>query len=126
MNSSTGYRAQFGFPFRVATEGRTGSASLDDHIRQLIELVLFTRQGERVNRPDFGSSVNQLVFAQNAPELANATQHLVQSSLQRLLSDLIEVRAVDVKSADSTLSVLVQFRALGSDEQRVVKVVREA
>ncbi len=79
-----------------------------------------------MNRPDFGSGVNQLIFAQNAPELANATQHLVQSSLQRWLSDLIELRAVDVKSSDSTLAILVQFRALDSNEQRTVKFVREA
>lgn len=124
--TQSGYSAQFGVPFRIAADGRTAGATLDDHIRHLIGLVLFTHQGERVNRPDFGSGVKQLVFAENAPELANATQHLVQSSLQRWMSDLIEVRAVDVKSSGSTLAVLVQFRALDTDEVRTVKLVREA
>ncbi|WP_117190423.1 GPW/gp25 family protein [Rhizobium terrae] len=116
----------FAVPYRIAADGRTAGASLDEHVRDLIGLVLFTYPGERVNRPDFGSGLKQLVFAENAPELANATQHLVQSSLQRWLSDLIEVRAVDVKSSDSALTVLVQFRALETDEVRVVKLVREA
>ena len=44
----------------------------DDHVRDLIEQVLFTAPGERVNRPDFGSGLLQLVFAPNSPELAAA------------------------------------------------------
>ncbi len=117
---------QFAFPYRVAADGRTATASLDDHIRQLIALVLFTAQGERVNRPDFGSGVKQLVFSENAPELATALQHLVQSSLQRWLSERIEVRGVDVQASDATLAVLVRFRALDGDEEKIVRLVRQA
>jgi hypothetical protein len=116
----------FGFPYRVGSDGRTARASADEHVRDLIELILFTSQGERVNRPDFGAGVRQLVFAENAPELANALQHLVQSALQRWLAELIEVRGVDVRAKDATLAVLVRFRALESAEERVVRVVREA
>jgi phage baseplate assembly protein W len=116
----------FAFPYRIAADGRTASATLDEHVRQLIGMVLFTNQGERVNRPEFGSGLKQLVFGENAPELATALQHIVQSNLQRWLAELIEVRAVDVKATGSTLAVLVQFRAHGSDEVRTVKLVREA
>jgi hypothetical protein len=42
----------------------------DEHIRDLIEQVLFTSPGERVNRPDFGSGLRQLVFAPNSDERA--------------------------------------------------------
>jgi phage baseplate assembly protein W len=55
----------------------------DDHIRDLIEQVLFTSPGERVNRPDFGSGLMQLVFAPNSDELATATQFMVQGALQQ-------------------------------------------
>jgi phage baseplate assembly protein W len=116
----------FAFPYRIAADGRTAGATADEHIRHLLGLVLFTNQGERVNRSDFGSGVKQLVFAENAPELATALQHIVQSSLQRWLSELIEVRGVDVEVRDATLAVLVRFRALDSDEERTVKVVRQA
>ena len=60
-------------------------------MRDLIEQVLFTAPGERVNRPDFGSGLLQLVFAPNSDELAAATQFLVQGALQQWLGDLIEV-----------------------------------
>ena len=64
----------------------------------MIEQFLFTNAGERVNRPDFGSGLLQLVFAPNSPELAAAVQFTVQAGLQRWLGDVIEVQAVEVTS----------------------------
>ena len=58
----------------------------------MIEQFLFTNPGERVNRPDFGSGLLQMVFAPNSPELAAALQFTVQAGLQRWLGDVIEVR----------------------------------
>ena len=60
------------FPFHFDGSGRTASTDDDDHIRDMIEQLLFTSPGERVNRPDFGSGLLQLVFAPNSPELASA------------------------------------------------------
>jgi phage baseplate assembly protein W len=116
----------FAFPYRIAGDGKTADCSADEHIRQLIEQVLFTAQGERVHRPDFGAGVRQLVFSENAPELATAIQHIIQSGLQRWLSELIEVRGVDVAAEGETLSVLVRFRTRDSEAERVVRVVRQA
>ena len=72
---------QYNYPFRIDERGRTATVSEELHIRQLIEQVLFTAQGERVNRPNFGSGINELVFAPNNDELATATQFLVQGAL---------------------------------------------
>jgi uncharacterized protein len=100
---------QFKYPFQVDNRGRTSVTNEEAHIRQLIEEVLFTSLGERVNRPSFGSSVQQLVFAPNSQELAAATQMLVQGALQQWLSDLILVKSVNVQSVDSNLTVTVQY-----------------
>ncbi len=116
----------FGFPYRIGPDGRSADASADAHVRELIELVLFTAQGERVRRPDFGAGVRQMLFAENSPELASALQHLVQSALQRFLADAIEVRGVDVRAQDAQLVVQVRFRALESDREELVRLVREA
>ena len=51
----------------------------EDHVRDLIEQVLFTTPGERVNRPTFGSGLLQLVFAPNSDALAAATEMTVQA-----------------------------------------------
>jgi len=96
-------------PFHFDARGRTADTTYEDHIRDLIEQVLFTAPGERVNRPTFGSGLLQLVFAPNSPELAAATQFLVQGNLQQWLGDLIEVRAVNVEAIESTLRVQVDY-----------------
>src|SRR5450432_2655610 len=93
------------FPLNYNHRGATAEANDDDHVRQMIEQFLFTNPGERVNRPDFGSGLNQMVFAPNSPELAAALQFTIQASLQCYLADLIEVQSLEVESQDSTLSV---------------------
>jgi phage baseplate assembly protein W len=97
------------YPFRLDAGGRTGSVKDDDHIRQLIEQVLFTTPGERVNRPTFGSGLMQLAFSPNSAEVATATQFLVQGALQQWLGDVLQVQGVDVRSEESTLQVTVRY-----------------
>ena len=104
--------------------GRTADADDDAHIRNLIEQVLFTAPGERVNRPDFGSGLMQLVFAPNSDELAAATQFLVQGALQQWLGDLIEPNAVEVQSQDSSLRVTVQYTVRRTQQQQVARFTR--
>ena len=112
------------FPFHFDGRGRTASTGDDDHIRDMIEQLLFTNPGERVNRPDFGSGLLQLVFAPNSPELAAALQYTMQAALQRWLSDLIDLQALEVMSQDSTLQVLVQYVVRRTGEQQLAQFVR--
>ena len=109
---------QIAFPFRMGRGGRTAGADYDNHIRQMIEQVLFTNPGERVNRPEFGSGLSQLVFAPNSQELAAATEYLVQGALQQWLAELIQIEAVGVQSDESTLKITVQYRVLRTQERR--------
>ncbi len=97
------------YPLHFDARGRTAATDDGDHLRDMIEEFLFTNPGERVNRPDFGAGLLQLVFAPNSPELASALQFTIQAGLQRWLGDLIVVQKVAVTSADSTLQVLVQY-----------------
>lgn len=114
------------FPFGIDGRGRTKATDADDHIRDLIEQVLFTSPGERVNRPDFGSGLLQLAFAPGGDELAAATQFLVQGALQQWLGDLIEVEAVQVDSDGADLRVTVQYLTRRSRQRRQAHFAREA
>ena len=76
--------------------------------------------GERVNRPTFGSGINQLIFAPNNQELATATQYLVQGNLQQWLSDLIIVKDVNVRNNDSTLYISILYIVKRNLQQRVL------
>lgn len=110
----------FDFPFHFDALGRTATIGVggDDHIRDMIEQLLFTSPGERVNRPDFGSGLLQLVFAPNSPELAAALQFTVQAALQRFLGDVIEVQSLAVTSVDASLTVVVRYSVRQSGEVR--------
>lgn len=117
---------QIDFPFHTDNRGRTGSTDADDHVRDLIEQVLFTSPGERVNRPEFGSGLLQLVFAPASPELAAATQFLVQAALQQWLADVLEVEGVEVEAAEGRVEVLVQYVIRRTQERQVARFSRAA
>jgi len=97
------------FPFHFDGRGRTAVTDDADHIRDMIEELLFTSPGERVNRPDFGSGLLQMIFEPTSPELAAALQFTIQAAVQRYLGDLIEVRGLTVTSEESTLRVQIQY-----------------
>jgi phage baseplate assembly protein W len=110
---------QIDYPYGFDSRGRTAETTDEEHVRDLIEQVLFTTPGERVNRPTFGSGVLQLIFAGNGPALAGATQMTIQGALQQWLGDVIQVEAIDVQSDDSKLMVLIQY-TIRRTQQRVV------
>lgn len=116
---------QIDYPYHIDSGGRSATTDQDEHIRDLIEQVLFTAPGERVNRPTFGCGLMQLVFAPNSGELATATQYLVQGALQQWLGDLIQVEAVGVTSEDSTLSVTVQYLVRRDQQRQTAQFTRE-
>jgi uncharacterized protein len=113
------------FPIHFDGSGRTAQSGDDEHVRHLIEQVLFTSPGERVNRPAFGTGLLQLVFAPNSNELATATQFLVQGSLQQQLGDLIQVDAVRVESEDASLKVTVEYVVRRTQQRRATEFTRE-
>jgi phage baseplate assembly protein W len=116
---------EIAYPFYIDGRGRTATATRDAHIRQMIEQLLFTTPGERVNRPDFGTALMQLIFAPNSPELATATEFTIQSALQQWLGELIQVEAVRVESEESTLRITVQYIVLRDQQRQIAQFTRE-
>ena len=104
------------FPFHFDERGRTAATGDDDLVRDMIEQLLLTSPGERVNRPDFGSGLLHAVFEPNSPELAKAQEFSARAALQRWLGDVIEVRALEFVADEGALRVRVdyQVRATGA------------
>ncbi len=115
---------EVGYPYNIDNSGRTASAGRDNHIRQLIEQVLFTVPGERINRPDFGVNIRQFVFAGSSHETAAAAQFLIQSELERWLGEIINLDAVVVESVESTLNITVRFTVRADQQQHVAQFTR--
>jgi len=105
-------------PFHFDERGRTAATAGDDHLRDLIEQLLLTNVGERVNRPDFGTGLMQLVFAPNSPELAAAVQFTLRAALDRWLGDLVALRALEVSNEEGTLLIRVTYAVRSTGESR--------
>lgn len=110
------------FPFDFDATGRTRSTGRDDHVRDLVEQVLFTSPGERVNRPQFGSGLLGLVFEPNGSALAAATRARVDGALQLWLAEVIQVEGVHVRADEAVLEVTVSYIVRATQERRVERV----
>ena len=111
------------YPYQFDNSGRTAQVDASTHIRDMIEQILLTSPGERVNRPTFGTGTAQLVFEPNSDVLAAAQQHLIQASLQQWLSDVIRVQSVDVTAEDSTMLITVQYIIIQTQQQQTEQFV---
>ena len=107
------------FPYQFDGRGRTQEATLNNYINQIVEQVLFTSPGERVNLPDFGSGLLQLPFAPNSMEMTAATQFSVQAALQKWLGSYVKVQSVVASAQDAVLTVTVTYTPLSTDVTQV-------
>jgi hypothetical protein len=114
--------ADVDFPFGFDATGRTRLTGRDDHVRDLVEQVLFTAPGERVNRPQFGSGLLGLVFEPNSGALAAATKARIDAALQQFLADVISVDSVQVRADETTLEVTVAYVVRATQQRRVERL----
>ena len=115
---SSSVRVDIAYPFAFDATGHTATAGYAEHVRQMIEQLLLTHPGERVNRPDFGAGLDQHVFAPNSPELAAAVELTLQTNLTRWLGDVIVVHQLTVAADDATLTVHLEYLLRPTGEQR--------
>jgi hypothetical protein len=106
------------YPFDFDARGRTALTDRDDHIRDMIEQFLFTRAGERVNRPDFGGGLLDIVFEPNSEALGATLQRTAQAGLQQYLGDLITVQVLVASTEEAVLRVDVRYLINATGETR--------
>ncbi len=110
MPSSTDRSAQYlDDPFHISGTGAPALTDAGDHLRDMILAVLFTDPGERVNQPEFGAGIRNLVFAGNNEVLRATAQFVATQQLQRWLGDAIDVNQVQVTSDEATLHIEIIY-----------------
>lgn len=112
------------FPLRIDGRGRTATGSYVQHVEDLLQQLLFTNAGERVNRPTFGSGLLQMVFAPGSDEIAAATRFLVEGAVQQWLGDVLQLESVEARQEDSRLTVTVVYRVRRTEERQQVTFER--
>lgn len=94
----------------------------DAYIVQLIEQVILTNLGERINRPDFGSNTRRMLFAPNNPAATTYARTLVYQALTTWLDRYITVENVQVHGVEATLTVSVDYVVIAMGEKRFLNV----
>ncbi len=116
---------QIDFPYHFDGRDRTATVSEGEHVRDLIEQILFTSPGERVNRPEFGAGILQLVFAAASPEAAATAEFMIKGALQQYLGQRIVVEEVSTEAVDSALRIRIAYRLLSDDTQQLAEFEME-
>jgi uncharacterized protein len=101
------------------------------HVEQMIVQVLFTAPGERVNLPQFGCGIRQLVFGPLSGALAVSTEITVRQALGQWLGGLIEVGDVTAQTSDDaggpaepgTLQITITYTLLDTRTTHQARVV---
>jgi phage baseplate assembly protein W len=100
--------------------GRITAVGGDESIRSKIIQVLFTTPGERVNLPDFGCGLFNLMFEPNNFILANTMEFTVGQALTRWLEDDIIVDGIDIEVEQETAHIeIVYTKRIDRSPQRV-------
>jgi len=100
------------FPYGLDDRGRTATTTYDDHVEQMLELLLFTRPGERVNLPTFGCGLLDQVFAPNSPEIAAALNVTIAAAISLWLQDVLSVTSLNVTAQDNQLIINIGYTVL--------------
>lgn len=102
------------FPYRFGSDGLTARTTPNDHIRDLLEQLLFTRQGERLTRPQLGVGLADLLFGPLSETVATTAQMLIEVAIQQYLANEISEAVVAVRSDGSALLIDVTYRLIPS------------
>ncbi|MDT7543561.1 MAG: uncharacterized protein QOE33_3465 [Acidobacteriota bacterium] len=124
-------RHDYAFPFRIdSSSGQAARAGYEAHVEQLVRQVLLTAPGERVDLPEFGCGLRQLIFAPHSDALDATTQIMVQTALDKWLANQIQVKKVRVVPPAETGDeaqlliqieyVLIETRSQKSTEVRII------
>jgi phage baseplate assembly protein W len=115
-------KTAFGFPFSIDGLGQVDTMTGDENIRAKIIQVLLTTPGERINLPEFGCGLRDLIFDPNNEILSATTEFNVNQALQRWMGDEIVVEGVDISSEEDALLVEVSYIRRDRLERNKVKI----
>jgi phage baseplate assembly protein W len=114
------------FPLGFDARGRTAAASDEQRIAGMVEAVLLTAPGERVNRPDFGCGLGRLLFAPVDDAVIATAELTLRSGMQRWLGDVVDLGDVTIELDEAGLRVSVEYRMRATGRTASAVVERRA
>ena len=102
-------------------EGRLGYPSLAESVRQSIRIILQTRPGERLMRPEFGGGLERYLHEPNTLTTRRQIRDLITSSLERweprILLDRVDVWEMDERPDTVRIEIVYRLRRTNAAQQ---------
>ena len=120
MNTQDILGTGWAFPLQLDPQGRVAQVHGSVNVEHAIQMILLTRKGERIMRPEFGSQLHELVFEPNDEMTMGLAAQYVRDALA-MWEPRIRVEAVDVTSDDDDASVMhisIQYEIKATHDKR--------
>jgi phage baseplate assembly protein W len=122
-------RHDYAFPFRIDPASlQAAQTGYSAHVQQMIRQVLLTSPGERIDLPQFGCGLRQLIFAAHSAPLDAATNLLVSQALNQWLAGIIQVQSVQVVPLEQSddpaqLRIAIQYTLIATQTNSQLEVL---
>ncbi|MEO0397060.1 MAG: GPW/gp25 family protein [Cyanobacteria bacterium P01_A01_bin.137] len=109
----------WGFPMRLTLQGGMQLSNIYRNLEESIVIILSTRLGERVYRPDFGSRLHELVFAPLSDDTLLLAQIYAREAIQKWEPRVTIEAVTAVPTPDAaSLNITVNYRIRESHHRR--------
>lgn len=112
-----------GYPLLTLPDanGQLHFPSLEESVRQSIQIILRTRPGEQLMRPEFGAGLENFLQEPNTLTTRRRIRDGITAALQRweprIVLNQVEVEAVPEQPSHLRVEILYQLRRTGSFQQ---------
>lgn len=101
--------------------GHIAFPDLQESVRQSIKIILSTRPGERIMRPDFGGGLEDMLHEQNTLTTRRQIRDLITESLQRwekrIMIDRVDVWEVEDHPTSVRVEIAYRLRRINQPQQ---------
>ncbi|WP_437723486.1 GPW/gp25 family protein [Sorangium sp. So ce861] len=98
-------------------QGRLRYPTLEESVREMIEVILRTRPGEQLMRPDFGAGLDRFLHEPNTTDTRRRIRELVAASIarweSRVLLDRVEVDEAPGRPSHVRVDIAYRLRRTG-------------
>jgi phage baseplate assembly protein W len=106
--------------------GSLGYPTLEKSVRDQIRIILLTRPGEQLMRPEFGAGLENYVHEPNNLATRRRIRDLIQENLDawepRIQTDLVEVFEVDDSPSEIRVEIRYHIKRTGLPQQINLRV----
>ena len=103
------------------SDGRMRYPTLEDSVRQSIQIILQTRPGERLNRPHFGGGLERFLHEPNTLTTRRQIRDLISESLTRweprVLLDRVDVWEIEERPDSVRVEIVYRVRRTNQAQQ---------